>query len=195
MLQRTAYARERAGRARRRGAAARAAGRARVRGARSTRRSHGVIERCAAEGVNPGYPLGADYPEFEDGLLVAITEQRSRARHRPAGRGARPRRRRRSAARAARGGDAHEPHRDAAAARPRDDDLREVAARAGARSCRPSSTCRERPLDELPERFRRARAAAAARDRRARDRPPLQPHLASATSTSTPASIRSARAR
>ncbi len=25
------------------------------------------------------YPLGADYPEFEDGLLVAITEQRSRA--------------------------------------------------------------------------------------------------------------------
>ena len=38
-----------------------------------------MIERCAAEGVNPGYPLGADYPEFEDGLLVAITEQRSRA--------------------------------------------------------------------------------------------------------------------
>ena len=38
-----------------------------------------VIERCAAEGVNPGYPLGSDYPEFADGLLVAITEQRSRA--------------------------------------------------------------------------------------------------------------------
>jgi len=37
-----------------------------------------VIERCAAEGVNPGHPLGRDYPEFEDGLLVAITEQRSR---------------------------------------------------------------------------------------------------------------------
>ena len=37
-----------------------------------------VIERCAAEGVNPGYPLGADYEEYEDGLLVAITEQRSR---------------------------------------------------------------------------------------------------------------------
>jgi glycine dehydrogenase subunit 1 len=37
-----------------------------------------VLERCAAEGVNPGYPLGADYPEFEDGLLVAITEQRTR---------------------------------------------------------------------------------------------------------------------
>ena len=38
-----------------------------------------VIERCAADGVNPGYPLGADYEEYEDGLLVAITEQRSRA--------------------------------------------------------------------------------------------------------------------
>jgi glycine dehydrogenase subunit 1 len=37
-----------------------------------------VIERCAAEGVNPGYPLGADYDDFEDGLLVAITEQRTR---------------------------------------------------------------------------------------------------------------------
>ena len=38
-----------------------------------------VIERCAAEGVNPGVPLGPDYPEFGDGLLVAITERRSRA--------------------------------------------------------------------------------------------------------------------
>jgi glycine dehydrogenase subunit 1 len=38
-----------------------------------------VIERCAADGVNPGYPLCADYPEFEDGLLVALTEQRSRS--------------------------------------------------------------------------------------------------------------------
>jgi glycine dehydrogenase subunit 1 len=37
-----------------------------------------VIERCAAEGVNPGYPLGANYEEYEDGLLVAITEQRTR---------------------------------------------------------------------------------------------------------------------
>jgi glycine dehydrogenase subunit 1 len=38
-----------------------------------------VIERCAAEGINPGYPLARDYPEYGDGLLVAITEQRSRA--------------------------------------------------------------------------------------------------------------------
>ena len=38
-----------------------------------------MIERCAAEGVNPGYPLGRDYPEYADGLLVAITEQRDKA--------------------------------------------------------------------------------------------------------------------
>jgi glycine dehydrogenase subunit 1 len=38
-----------------------------------------VLERCRAEGVNPGYPLGRDYPaEFDDGLLVAITERRTR---------------------------------------------------------------------------------------------------------------------
>jgi len=38
-----------------------------------------VIERCAAQGVNPGYELGLDYEEYPDGLLVAVTEQRSRA--------------------------------------------------------------------------------------------------------------------
>jgi glycine cleavage system P protein (glycine dehydrogenase) subunit 1 len=38
-----------------------------------------VIERCAAAGVNPGYALGRDDPELADGLLVALTEQRSRA--------------------------------------------------------------------------------------------------------------------
>jgi glycine cleavage system P protein (glycine dehydrogenase) subunit 1 len=37
-----------------------------------------VLERCAAAGVNPGYALGRDYPEHPNGLLVAITEQRSR---------------------------------------------------------------------------------------------------------------------
>ena len=37
-----------------------------------------VIARCAGERVTPGYPLGRDYPEYPDGLLVAITEQRSR---------------------------------------------------------------------------------------------------------------------
>jgi glycine dehydrogenase subunit 1 len=38
-----------------------------------------VIASCRACGINPGYPLARDYPEFEDGLLVAITEQRTRA--------------------------------------------------------------------------------------------------------------------
>ncbi len=37
-----------------------------------------VLERCRQHGVNPGYPLGNDYPEHQDGLLVAITEQRTR---------------------------------------------------------------------------------------------------------------------
>jgi glycine dehydrogenase subunit 1 len=38
----------------------------------------GLFMRARAEGVNPGYRLGRDYPEYEDGLLVAITERRSR---------------------------------------------------------------------------------------------------------------------
>ncbi|HEY0346147.1 MAG TPA: aminomethyl-transferring glycine dehydrogenase subunit GcvPA [Solirubrobacteraceae bacterium] len=38
-----------------------------------------VLDRCAARGVNAGYPLARAYPEHPDGLLVAITEQRSRA--------------------------------------------------------------------------------------------------------------------
>ena len=31
-----------------------------------------------AEGINPGYPLRRDYPEYDDALLVALTEQRDR---------------------------------------------------------------------------------------------------------------------
>ena len=38
-----------------------------------------VIARCLEHGINPGYPLGRDYPEHANGLLVAITEQRTRA--------------------------------------------------------------------------------------------------------------------
>jgi glycine cleavage system P protein (glycine dehydrogenase) subunit 1 len=37
-----------------------------------------VFERARTEGVNPGYRLATDYPEYEDGLLVAITERRTR---------------------------------------------------------------------------------------------------------------------
>jgi glycine dehydrogenase subunit 1 len=38
-----------------------------------------VVDYCAARGVNPGLPLGDHYEEHPDGLLVAITEQRTRA--------------------------------------------------------------------------------------------------------------------
>ena len=38
-----------------------------------------VIARCQEQGINPGYALGRDYPEYENGLLVAITERRTRA--------------------------------------------------------------------------------------------------------------------
>jgi glycine dehydrogenase subunit 1 len=38
-----------------------------------------VLDRCAAERIGAGYPLGSEYPEHEDGLLVALTERRSRA--------------------------------------------------------------------------------------------------------------------
>jgi len=38
-----------------------------------------VLERCAERGVAAGYLLGREYPEYEDGLLVAITERRTKA--------------------------------------------------------------------------------------------------------------------
>ena len=37
-----------------------------------------MIARCQERGLNPGYALAADYPELGDGLLVALTEQRTR---------------------------------------------------------------------------------------------------------------------
>ena len=38
-----------------------------------------VLDRCAADGINAGFALGRAYDEHPDGLLVAITEQRTRA--------------------------------------------------------------------------------------------------------------------
>jgi glycine dehydrogenase subunit 1 len=38
-----------------------------------------IIARCQDAGVNPGFALGREYDEHPDGLLVAVTEQRSRA--------------------------------------------------------------------------------------------------------------------
>jgi glycine dehydrogenase subunit 1 len=37
-----------------------------------------VLDRCAAEGIGAGFPLGREYPEYETGLLVAVTERRSK---------------------------------------------------------------------------------------------------------------------
>jgi glycine dehydrogenase subunit 1 len=37
-----------------------------------------LFKAARDEGVNPGYRLGSDYPEYEDGLLVAITERRTK---------------------------------------------------------------------------------------------------------------------
>jgi glycine dehydrogenase subunit 1 len=37
-----------------------------------------VLDMCADRGFAAGYPLGRDYPEYENGLLVAITERRTK---------------------------------------------------------------------------------------------------------------------
>src|SRR4051795_7868888 len=37
-----------------------------------------VLERCAEQGIAAGYPLGREYPEYDDGLLIALTERRNR---------------------------------------------------------------------------------------------------------------------
>ena len=37
-----------------------------------------VLDRVSEDGIAAGYPLARDYPEHEDGLLVALTERRSK---------------------------------------------------------------------------------------------------------------------
>jgi len=37
-----------------------------------------VLDMCADRGIAAGYPLGREYPEHENGLLVAITERRTK---------------------------------------------------------------------------------------------------------------------
>jgi glycine dehydrogenase subunit 1 len=37
-----------------------------------------VAERLGAEGILAGYPLGRHFPDLQDCLLVAVTEQRTR---------------------------------------------------------------------------------------------------------------------
>jgi glycine dehydrogenase subunit 1 len=36
-----------------------------------------VLDRVAERGIAAGYALGREYAEYEDGLLVAITERRT----------------------------------------------------------------------------------------------------------------------
>ena len=43
-----------------------------------------AIRDARERGVNPGYPLGRDYPGLDDALLVAVTERRTTDGHRPA---------------------------------------------------------------------------------------------------------------
>jgi glycine dehydrogenase subunit 1 len=37
-----------------------------------------VLDQLALDGINGGYPIGLDYPEYENTMLVAITEKRSK---------------------------------------------------------------------------------------------------------------------
>ena len=147
----------------------------------------GCSSALAPAGVNPGYRLGRDYPEYADGLLVAITERRTRAhidrladvlgaRWRPSAAA-----RARSVA-SAMSDDAHD-LRALARGPPR---LRRARARR-ARACRSRSCC---PRDAIRERRRpscpRSPSPRSCATTRA---------LVEATSTSTRASTRSARAR
>ncbi len=95
-----------------------------------------VLDRVAERGIAAGYPLGREYPEFEDGLLVAITERRTKAQIDElaealgaavaAERGAFPSQE--DAKAPLPGGQADGAHRDADAGRTRADDLREIEA-------------------------------------------------------------------
>ena len=162
-----------------------------------------VLDRCRRAGIAAGYALGRDYPEYQDGLLVAITERRSRAdidrlaealgaavgEHsggpreprrggvgEMSGRGV-PRRRSRTAACRPRRSPPRRRPRCSATAR-RTIFERSVAG-PPARRTLPGCDVPEAPARRADPRAPAARAARrAARGRRAGDRPPLQPALA-----------------
>src|SRR5919109_1231086 len=46
-------------------------------GIRVGRNAQDAIREARIRGINPGYPLGRDYPGLDDALLVAVTEKRS----------------------------------------------------------------------------------------------------------------------
>ena len=138
--------------------------------ARQARRAGRQGDRALrGRGRRSGLPLE------DDGLLVAITEQRSKAGHRPPRRPCSeppwPRSESRCRQRARRSRMSR--RADAAAARPRDDDLRALGpgpARVHAAAARRARDADRRPAPQAPP---AQRAAAAAGGLRARDRPPL----------------------
>ena len=133
---------------------------------RRTDRAPRRSQAARASGVNPGYPLGRDYPGLDDAPARRRDREAHGRRDRPAGRGARAR-------------------------WPGEADLREVAAG----PARPAVPRPDLPVPEVPDGARPQGAAAAPGARRARGGPPLHRALDAATSASTPASTRSARAR
>jgi len=46
---------------------------------RCPRGADGVRAACLERGVDPGLPLGRFYPEYDDCLLVTVTEKRTKA--------------------------------------------------------------------------------------------------------------------
>ena len=160
-----------------------------------------VLERCAERGIAAGYPLGREYPEHEDGLLVAITERRTRAQIDElaealgAAIAGRARRRCRPMSAKVAAGGVDERVAETPMQRERADDLREVEAgparRGAARRRSPRAAARGADPGEPAAR------RAAARCPRSPSRRSSATTTASraATSTSTAASTRSAPAR
>ncbi len=99
-----------------------------------------VLDRCAERGIAAGYPLGREYPEYEDGLLVAITERRSREQIDDLADALGAAIAAELARRCAVMSGADQPRPDAA--RTRDDDLREVEAGPARRRRCPTPTSR-----------------------------------------------------
>ena len=126
-----------------------------------------VIARCREQGVNPGYPLARDYPELGDGLLVAITEQRTKADiDRLAAASGRPSQ---PSARDQRGAGVIAAADDRLTIYERSKPGRRAFVAPAARRARAA------PGRAAAARAAPGRAAAAPRGRRAGDRPPLQP--------------------
>ena len=191
MLQRTAYARETLARARRR--------RARCTSSRSSASSRVELDAPVDAGHRALRGRRASTPAIRWPRLPRVERRPAGRDHRAAlARGHRPARRGARRAVAAsepwrarsttgctrpeiEGDRPTRPRRRRADAEQRDraTTIYERSSRAGARSSLPALDVPEQPLDELlPGALRRARAAAAARGRRARDRPPLHAALA-----------------